>query len=121
MARQTGRGGLEFDPATLDLLESYDWPGNVRELENVIERMVVLSRSDRLVPDGVPSGIRSTGESMAGARFWLPPEGVNLEELEIDLIRQALEREDGNQTRAAKRLGLTRNTLLYRMQKYRLR
>ena len=121
MARQTGRGGLEFDPATLDLLESYDWPGNVRELENVIERMVVLSRDDRLATDGVPSGIRSTGESVAGARFRLPPEGVNLEELEIDLIRQALELEEGNQTRAAKRLGLTRNTLLYRMQKYRLR
>ena len=121
MARRTDRPGLEFDPATLDILESYDWPGNVRELENVIERMVVLGRSDRLTPDGVPAGIRSAGTDKDGAGFGLPPGGINLEALEIDLIRQALEREGGNQTRAAKALGLTRNTLLYRMQKYGLR
>ncbi len=121
MALRTGRSGLEFDPATLDLLESYQWPGNVRELENVIERMVVLSRSDRLSPQAVPQEVRTAGGGTAGPGFRLPEQGLDLEALEIDLIRQALEVENGNQTRAAKRLGLTRNTLLYRMQKYGLR
>ena len=122
MALRTGRPGLEFDPATLDLLESYQWPGNVRELENVIERMVVLSRGDRLKSDAVPQDMRSNSVGSPGTRgFRLPEQGLNLEALEIDLIRQALERENGNQTRAAKRLGLTRNTLLYRMQKFGLR
>lgn len=122
MARRTDRSGLEFDPSTLDLFEAYRWPGNVRELENVIERMVVLSRDDRLTPDAVPLEIRSQpSASVGGPGFRLPEDGVSLEALEIDLIRQALEREHGNQTRAAQRLGLTRNTLLYRMQKYGLR
>jgi len=122
MAQRTGRPGLEFDPATLDLLEPYHWPGNVRELENVIERMVVLSRDDRLPPEAVPQEVRSSaGGSPRDPGFRLPEQGLSLEALEIDLIRQALEREDGNQTRAAKQLGLTRNTLLYRMQKYDLR
>ena len=121
MALRTGRSGLEFDPATLDHLESYSWPGNVRELENVVERMVVLSRHDHLAPDGVPSAIRSAGPERSGKSFSLPPDGISLESLEIDLIRQALEREGGNQTRAAKALGLTRNTLLYRLQKYGMR
>ncbi len=121
MAQRTGRPGLEFDPVTLDTLESYPWPGNVRELENVIERMVVLSREDRLAPESVPMEIRHPDSGGGRPGFTLPEEGLNLAELEIDLIRQALERENGNRTRAARRLGLTRNTLLYRMQKYNLR
>ncbi len=64
-----------------------------------------------------------TGEERAEGQtgFRLPPEGVRLEELERDLIRQALERHEGNRSQAARDLGLTRNTLLYRMQKHGLR
>jgi len=122
MTQRTGRTGMEFDPATLDLMEGYAWPGNVRELENVIERMVVLSRDDRLTPEEVPSELRSGPAGSPSTKLdYVLPDGISLEELEIDLIRQALQLENGNQTRAAKRLGLSRNTLLYRMQKHGLR
>jgi two-component system response regulator AtoC len=116
---KTGRPGLRLPPEAFALLDRYDWPGNVRELENVIERMAVLSRDDQLGVESLPENIRVADHSPAGRAFELPAEGVRLDELEKDLIRQALERCRGNRTRAA--LGLTRNTLLYRMQKHGLR
>ena len=102
-------------------IESYPWPGNVRELENTIERMVVLSRGEELSVEALPQKIRDADEAAGRTGIELPPQGLRLDELERDLIRQALERHGGNRTHAARDLGLTRNTLLYRMQKHGLR
>ena len=121
MIRKTGRTALRLAPEVFALFDRYPWPGNVRELENTIERMVVLSREDLLGPENLPENIRRAAESPGAAGFRLPPQGVHLEELEKSLIRQALERHGDNRTKAAKDLGLTRNTLLYRMQKHGLR
>jgi DNA-binding NtrC family response regulator len=120
MAERTGRAGLRLPAEAFGLFDRYGWPGNVRELENLIERLVVMSRGDDLDLSLLPDAIR-TGEAAGAPRFLLPPEGVDLEDVERDLIRQALERRAGNRTHAARDLGLTRNTLMYRMQKYGLR
>jgi two-component system response regulator AtoC len=107
-------------------LEGYDWPGNVRELRNVIERAVILQTSGELGVDDLPLEIRQ-GREMAPAStgdetpFGLPAEGVALEAVERDLIRQALERTNRNQTQAARLLHLSRDALRYRMKKFDLR
>lgn len=102
---------------SLKLLEDYSWPGNVRELQNAIERATVLCRSKAIGPDDLPAEITHR-ESLASQAFKLPPEGIAMEQVERDLIRQALDRTGGNRTRAAELLGITRHTLLYRLDKY---
>ena len=121
MQDQTGRAGLRIPPEAFSLFDRYPWPGNVRELENTIERLVVLSRDDQLDVQSLPEKMRGIGEAGSATGIKLPPQGVRLDELERDLICQALERSGGNRTKAARELGLTRNTLLYRMQKHGLR
>jgi DNA-binding NtrC family response regulator len=120
MAQRTGRPHLRLPPEVFALFDRYHWPGNVRELENLIERLVVMSREDVLDASLLPGSIRGEADSSA-APFRLPLGGVNLEEVEKDLIRQALDRHQGNRTHAARDLGLSRNALLYRMQKYGMR
>jgi two-component system NtrC family response regulator len=119
MIERTGRKRLRLVPEVFAVFDRYPWPGNVRELENTIERMTVLSRDDQLGVECLPQRVREP--ERAPSPFALPPQGISLEELEKDLIGQALTRNQGNRTRAAKDLGLTRNTLLYRMQKHGLR
>ena len=121
MQDKTGRAGLRIPPEAFSLFDRYPWPGNVRELENTIERLVVLSRDDQLDVQSLPEKMRGIGEAGSATGIKLPPQGVRLDELERDLICQALERNGGNRTKAARELGLTRNTLLYRMQKHGLR
>ncbi len=110
-------------PEALRLLEEYSWPGNVRELRNVIERAMIIGRSEEFGPDDLPAEIRSPviGGPATGTRFRVPEEGVNLEALELDCLKQALEMAKGNQTRAAKLLGMNRDQIRYRMEKYGLR
>ncbi len=99
-------------------LMGYDWPGNVRELRNVIERAVLLCRGDRITVEDIVLG-RSThlAADATGSRFVLPPEGLDLRELESHLIRQALRRTNNNQTQAAKLLHLSRDAFRYRLEK----
>ena len=104
-------------PAAHALLRSYGWPGNVRELRNVIERAMLLSDRDRL--DARDFTLSST--SAVGADdFDLPATGVDLEELERSLVVQALKRSGGNQTRAGTLLGLNRDQIRYRIEKFGL-
>lgn len=106
----------------MKLLSEYHWPGNVRELENCLERAVIISSGPEITPADLPpevAGIVAPGEPRK--RFSLPEEGISLEDVEKDLIVQALERSGGNQSRAARLLGITRHTLLYRMEKYGLK
>ena len=100
-------------------LRRYAWPGNVRELVNFCERMVILFAGCDIGAENLPWEIRrGDGGSEAAVGFRLPASGVNLRELEIDVIRQALAITGGNKSRAARLLSLSRDTLLYRMQKY---
>jgi transcriptional regulator with PAS, ATPase and Fis domain len=98
------------------LLEQYRWPGNVRELRNAIERAMLLADGDWLRPDDFSSLAR--GE--VGSTFRLPHEGINLEEVEKQLLVQALERSGGNQTRAGQLLGINRDQVRYRIEKFGL-
>jgi|Deesub1362A_J573_1020465.scaffolds.fasta_scaffold00013_35 DNA-binding NtrC family response regulator len=99
----------------------YPWPGNVRELKNVIERAMILESDEYILPEHLPLEMTSSEIMTKNARgidIKIPPGGIDIEEVEKELIRQALDATKGNQTRAAKLLNLTRDTLRYRMQKF---
>ena len=105
----------KIDDQAQERLSSYGWPGNVRELRNVVERAVLLSQGEILKSEDFVVG-RANRQTESGY-FVLPPDGVELHELEADLIRQSLARVDNNQTQAAKLLGLSRDALRYRVEK----
>jgi DNA-binding NtrC family response regulator len=105
-----------LSPAAQTLLEQYQWPGNIRELRNAIERAMLLNDRDRLEPDDFTTLTRTVNPM----QFKLPAEGVNLEEVERQLLVQALERSSGNQTQAAHLLGINRDQVRYRMEKFGL-
>ena len=102
-------------------LRRYPWPGNVRELRNVIERAILLSPGERLESEAFASLFSASAPTGAAGPFQLPEGGVSLEELERELVRQAVERTQGNRTRAAALLGLSRDALRYRLEKFGLR
>jgi DNA-binding NtrC family response regulator len=104
-------------PATLRLLGSHSWPGNVRELRNAVERAMLLATGDMLEPADIPIG---TSPGAAPHTIALPASGLDLEDAEKSLVLQALERTGWNQTRAAKLLGLNRDQIHYRIEKFKL-
>lgn len=119
--RKTVRG-IEGDVA--EAFRRYHWPGNVRELRNVIERALILEDDDVITTKYVPRGLVagpnqsiSEGDGSAHHLFRLPPAGASLEEVEMSLVRQAIDRSSGNQTRAAELLGISRDQLRYRLKK----
>jgi transcriptional regulator with PAS, ATPase and Fis domain len=103
-------------PEAIALLSAHDWPGNVRELRNAIERAMLLTNADTLEPEDFPIG----GGRAGGHAVDLPAAGLDLEDVERSLVQQALERTGWNQTRAAKLLGLNRDQIHYRIEKYKL-
>lgn len=98
----------------------YRWPGNVRELRNVIERAMLLGEEETLLMEHLPIEIlgQVSREGMAIEGISIPPEGISLEKVEEALVRQALKMTNGNQTKAAKLLDISRDALRYRMQKF---
>jgi two-component system, NtrC family, response regulator AtoC len=108
---------LGATPAAYALLQGYGWPGNVRELRNVIERAMLLSDGDRLDASDFSAMAKAMS---AGNEFELPATGVDLETLEKSLLIQALRRSNGNQTRAGTLLGLNRDQIRYRIEKFGL-
>lgn len=116
---QMGRNKLKICPKNLDLMVRYDWPGNIRELQNIIERCVILATGLEITEDLLPSEIMKRNK-LETSNIVLPEEGLSLEEVEKSLIFQALEKTEYNQTNAAKLLGITRHTLIYRMEKYNI-
>lgn len=115
--------GLTKDAQTA--MEQYRWPGNVRELRNAIERAMILQDNGLLSLDLFPLRIsefkgREAAETGAG-EFAIPEGGVDLYEVERQLIQQALIRAGGNQSKASRLLSITRDTLRYKMKKYGLR
>ncbi len=113
-----------FSPEAETLMTAYSWPGNVRELRNVVERAVILSAGPDIGPDSLPWKIK--GEQKRGQAgtepgvVVLPEDGVAIDDVEKELIVQALEKTGQNQTQSARLLGLTRDALRYRMKKYDL-
>jgi two-component system NtrC family response regulator len=120
-ARRHDRAAPALSTDAIDRLVTYDWPGNVRELENLLERFVVLQRGTTIEFSDLPEPLRRELPRYGGARLDLPAEGIVLEEVERGLIEEALRRSSGNQSAAARFLGLTRQTLVYRMQKFGLK
>ncbi len=104
----------------LELLARYDWPGNVRELENVVEHAVVLGHSDVIRAEDLPLQVRQAKSRVSSISLKLPDEGIDLEEVEKEILVQALEKHQWNQTRAARYLNISRKTLIYRMEKFSL-
>jgi transcriptional regulator with PAS, ATPase and Fis domain len=129
-------------PEVADIFRRYTWPGNVRELRNVIERVMVLEDDDLITASWLPRGVTPEAQFAIQSRepiatnakaaahsaqkavnasldelFRLPPEGIQLESVEMSLVEQAMRRSGGNQTRAAELLGISRDKLRYRLKK----
>jgi two-component system response regulator AtoC len=105
-------------PEAMQQLQRYPWPGNVRELRNTVERAMLLTEGDTLTATDV-SGT-AAGPVRLSDRVELPASGIDLEQLERSLLVQALERTGWNQTRAATLLGLNRDQIRYRIEKFQL-
>ncbi|MDR3586786.1 MAG: sigma-54 dependent transcriptional regulator [Desulfosporosinus sp.] len=116
----------KFDPShnkkisseAMKTLTRYNWPGNIRELQNVIERALIVCQSAEIQPTHFPKELLNSIEETTTSALNLSESGFSLQELEKHLIIKALENNNNNQTKAAKYLGITRPTLLYRLQKY---
>ena len=113
-------GNLKISREVFAALAGYPFPGNVRELENTIEQMVILARGDIITVEDLPEQIRQPPGHAANLLLRFPPEGLSIEQVERDIIQQALEMHSGNRTHTARYLDITRSALLYRMQKYGL-
>jgi len=111
-----------FSPEAEEILCSYDWQGNTRELKNMIERIVVLENVEMILPEHLPMVLtkKPLVERRASTPFILPDEGISLEEMEKDLIQQALRRTENNQTKAAKLLKISYDSLRYQIKKFGL-
>ncbi len=111
-----------ISPEAENLLLNYPWHGNARELRNLVERICILEDTDIIYPEHLPSEIVNLFETEheEEASIDLPSEGLSLRNMEKNLIAQALKKADGNQTKAAKLLGISRDALRYKLQKFDL-
>ncbi len=121
-ATELGIPERTFAPKTVDLLLRYRWPGNVRELENLVERLLVLATAGAVTPEELPAVMReipagSPHDVRAAVMLGTKSLSEAVDEFEREIIREALDQADFNQTRAAERLGTTRRILKYRMDK----
>jgi len=107
-------------PDGIEALRRHDWPGNVRELRNAIERAMILGSGSMISSSDLALSLQPGGAHGAaeGRLLKLPEDGLDMEELERDLVRQALEASGGTQSKAARLLGMTRDQIRYRLEKY---
>ncbi len=122
LARDLKRDPPGLTNSALKVLEAHTWPGNVRELRNVLERALILEATEEVRTEHLPAEIRTRAANVGALNglVRLPAEGIRIMDVEASLVRQALARTGGNVTKAAKLLGLTRDTLRYRITKYDL-
>jgi transcriptional regulator with PAS, ATPase and Fis domain len=120
-ANKFGKNITDIDPHAQALLRDYDYPGNVRELESIIEHGVIMADAETLRPADLPDQLRNS----AAARPALPylqasasKNSLSLQQMEEQLVRATLDRFDGNQTKTAKALGVSRSTLWRKMREY---
>jgi len=119
--REFNRNVEGIDPDAMDVLMRHTWPGNVRELRNAIERAMILGRDSTLTRSDFAFSLGGRAEpagAPTGRLLSLPEDGLIMDELERDLVRQALERSGGIQSKAARLLGMTRDQIRYRIEKY---
>jgi two-component system NtrC family response regulator len=119
-SQRFNRSALRFEKDVFRYFQAYAWPGNVRELKHAVERLAVVAEDDNVSFKDLPENLTSTTGAAANVLIQLPDDGIDLEEVEREILRQALEKHGGNQTRAAQYLNVTRSALIYRMQKYGL-
>ncbi len=123
-SRELGKKPPVITDEVKEIFLKYPWKGNVRELQNVIERACIVADDkislSHLPPEFVEAGIISENDYKQLEKFSLPPEGINLDELEKKLITEALQKSNYNVSKAARLLGLSRPTLRYRIEKYRI-
>jgi transcriptional regulator with PAS, ATPase and Fis domain len=110
------KGRARFSEAVAACLDRYPWPGNVRELRNAMERAVLLSRSELILPEHLPTRVR---EQASGASLVSSEEAQRLEEVERKAILQVLRKHQFNRTETAKALGISRRALIYKLQRFR--
>ncbi len=118
LSQRLGKPAPHLSPAVVEAMRRYRWPGNVRELENTLEQIFILTDRDTVAEEDLPQKLRERAPD-TGA-FRLPASGIVLEDVEQDLIRQALERSGGSIKDAADLLGLTYKTLQYRLKKHEI-
>ena len=118
-AAEQGRAEPRLTRGARDALVAYGWPGNVRELRNAIERALVLC-DEAIDSTDLPEKLRDAGQRVRPVAPAADMRG-HLAEVERAAIVAALDAEDQNQTRAARRLGLSRRALIYKMEKYGLK
>jgi len=116
--KNTSRLITGLTPETKKLMMDYSWPGNVRQLESAIERAILLAEGEKITLEDLPTEVRQDVGPASDSTFKLPAEGINFEDVERNLITQAMEQTDYNITKAAKLLGLTFRTLQYRLEKF---
>lgn len=107
-----------FSKSALKILKAYAWPGNIRELRNLCERLSILLAGRTIEPENLPLEFIRASNTPKTTDFTLPETGLQLDALEANLIHQALNRTQGNRSKSARLLGLSRDTLIYRMQKH---
>jgi len=117
--REFGKRIKGIDPAALKLLCEYHWPGNIRQLETVIERAVLMNDKDRITAGDIKNDLWSL-QFKTSFNFEIPDEGIDFESLEKELMKKALAKANGNASRAAKLLGMSYKTFLYRLEKFHL-
>ncbi|SLM48290.1 Sigma-54 dependent DNA-binding response regulator [Nitrospira japonica] len=127
--RDRGRRVPDFSPAAIEWLRRHDWPGNVRELHNVVEGLTITCKSPTILPEHLPASFSNSGAPTPPAKADLPDGharpsllafGLSLQDMEKKMLMEALHEAGGNISEASRLLKLTRNTLRYRMAKYRL-
>ncbi|MFW5730448.1 MAG: sigma-54-dependent transcriptional regulator [Desulfonatronovibrionaceae bacterium] len=112
---------IRINSRAMDLLTTYTWPGNVRELANVMERACILARSKGFIDQEMLSFLKVAPQKESSPDFRLPPTGIDLEELEMDMVEQAMEATNDNQSAAARLLGLTRAKFRVLLKQYQER
>ena len=119
VATRLGRDALDLSPEAMDCLLAYRWPGNVRELRNLLERLHLTSGSNRIGPEDLPARINNGSQPPQIQPSTADP--ISLIDLEKRAIRQMLVAEDGNLTRVALALGISRPTLYRKLKAYGIR
>ena len=118
-AQRNHTQACSFNADAIDRLKHYAWPGNIRELKNICEHVSALMPGELINKDNLPLQIIEQKHT-SNSGYTLPEHGIDMESLEIDLIRQALSYSGGNKSKAARLLGLSRDAFLYRLKKYDL-
>ncbi|MDH5638213.1 MAG: sigma-54 dependent transcriptional regulator, partial [Nitrospinota bacterium] len=121
-ATEVGKKGMTISSDVMDMLERYHWRGNVRELENVIERAVVLTGGLKVTQESLQDEVRSEAPSVGGNPTSLPDDGVDLEDILIEMekkyLTMAMEKADGRKMDAAKLVKMSFRSFRYKIKKY---